>query len=173
MFKLKGVCLLLGLLILISCSRKAEYQLSKQPDAYAPFEGDIIENFEKDGYAIALIPVGINGSISYQCELRIYDITFAQNAKKQMEKYFGSAHYALDGKYQDNIFQYVWNNIKLLENENLYHVWVDGTETQTEYFTSFLVLDAKHKNCLCKTHVDYDLTLKTLLDRHKKMFDTN
>ena len=65
-----------------------------------------------------------------------------------MYKNYGKWNKSIQGKHQDNIKKFIWENIKLFENdEETFTIIADGTESINEYFACLIVLDSKGNDC--------------------------
>lgn len=133
---LRSYYLLILLFCVISCST------SKSTAALKPYSDfEIIE-----------FPLVLEKDTITLSELRFYKIQSALDAMKLMYLSYGDWSKKSQGRYQENINQIVWNNVKLLGNNENFTVIANGTETLNEYFTSLIVLDSKNEDCLNTSH---------------------
>jgi hypothetical protein len=94
---------------------------------------------------------GEKGTIQIS-EFRYFKIRSSMDAMVMMFKNYGKWDEKLSGKYQENIEQVVWKNVKLLDDDRLFTVVADGTETETAFFASLVVYDQENKNCFDEEH---------------------
>ena len=65
------------------------------------------------------------------------------------------------GIHQKNMNSFIWENVKLLdENNNLFTVVADGAETESDFFASIKIFDDTQKDCLYRK-----LSLPTKIDK--------
>jgi hypothetical protein len=81
-------------------------------------------------------------------QLRLVNIKSAIDSQKLMYLDFGMWDESRIGLHQKNISQKIWKNIDLFKNGKTYTIIADGTETQEEYFTSFIIYDSDTNDCL-------------------------
>lgn len=109
-------------------------------------------------------------------ELRFYKIQSALDAMKLMYLNYGKWSKKNQGKYQENIDQIVWNNVKLLENNENFTVIASGTETLSDYFTSLIVLDSSNIDCFNEDHplkdrlIDLFTSKMNFLDKDQSVY---
>lgn len=87
-------------------------------------------------------------------ELRIFDPRSALDAAVLLYDMTGKWNQLSIGKYQTNINQYVWKDIFINDTIKNLTVITDGTETLTDYYTSFIVIDDKNQDALNLSHKD-------------------
>lgn len=87
-------------------------------------------------------------------ELRFYNkqIDSAYDTMKLMYLNFGNWNSIDKSSYMSNTNRKVWENIKLLENNQTFRVISDGTETLEEYFACLKVIDSEGKDCFKDGH---------------------
>lgn len=59
----------------------------------------------------------------------------------------------------------MWNNVPLLDNEKLFTVITNGTETRANYFTSMMIFDSDKKDCLTPSHKDRKALVEVITDK--------
>ena len=75
----------------------------------------------------------------------------------------------LTGRYQANIPQLVWNDINLIDDGKSYTVSASGKETQDDFFTSFVILNANGLDVLSEKSQSRELIVDYLKSRMKKL----
>ncbi len=85
-------------------------------------------------------------------ELRFFDIRSAFDAHAMMYDFYGEFDQKVNSKYQENIKQLIWYEVHLLGDDRVFAVVTDGTETKTNFFSSFIVFDSNEQNCFEDNH---------------------
>jgi hypothetical protein len=63
----------------------------------------------------------------------------------------------------------VWQDVELSPLGNPLTIIADGTETESDYFVSFLIFDAQKKNCLTDDYPYRGEIIQDILKRMKKI----
>lgn len=85
-------------------------------------------------------------------ELRFYKIDSASDTMKSMYLDFGIWNSQAKGLHLENMNRKVWENIKLLKNDEVFTIIADGTETINDYYACLIVFDSKGKDCFEEYH---------------------
>ena len=108
----------------------------------------ISSNFE-----IVKSPIIVENDTIIVNELRFYKIQSAMDGMKLMYQNYGKWNAKTFGKHQSNIKRIIWQDFKLFDNENeIFTVVADGTETKSESFACLIVFDSKEKDCFEFNH---------------------
>ena len=100
-------------------------------------------------FKVVTTPILVEKDTIYINELRFYKIKSARDGMKLMYLNFGKWNKKTKGIHQKNMNSFIWENVKLLdENNNLFTVVADGTETETDFFASIKIFDDTQKDCL-------------------------
>ena len=151
---MKNLVIILTLLLISACSGKQVLLQKKDKNAHHEIhETPII--VEKDTFLIS--------------ELRFYKILSAKDSMKMMYEHHGEWNKRLEGKYQSNIDQLVWENIDLLGNEERFTVIADGTETESNYFASIMIFDANNTDCLNNSYPQRSELLNAILEKMRQL----
>lgn len=105
-------------------------------------------------YEIEPVEIVNKTDTTYINEFRMMEPKSSSNTFDMMKKNYGKPKATYSGKYQENIDQNVWNNVPLLDNEKLFTIITDGTETSANYYTSMMIFDSDNKDCLTPSHKD-------------------
>lgn len=106
----------------------------------------------KDKYEVVTIPYIIDNDTTNVNELRFQQIKSAKDAIKLMYENYGRWSKRANGKYQENLKQHIWKNVKILGGEKNFLVIADGVETNEMYFASLMVFDDQLNDCLHESH---------------------
>ena len=121
------------------------------------------ENKTISHFKIVTTPILVEKNTIYVNELRFYKIKSAKDGIKLMYLNFGKWNKKIEGIHQKNIHSFIWENVKLLdENNNLFTVVADGTETETDYFASIKIFDDTQKDCLKENYPYQQQLIKVL-----------
>lgn len=106
----------------------------------------------KIGFEVVTIPLVVENDTIPLNELRFYKIKGAKDLMILMYQTYGAYSEKIPGKYQNNINQLLWNKVDLFDDNQLFTVAADGTETELEFFTSLIILDKNNRDCLRADH---------------------
>jgi hypothetical protein len=81
-------------------------------------------------------------------ELRFYKISSAINTMQLLFDNYGKWNNEINGRYQKNIPQLIWKNIKIIDSINNYTIVASGTETRYNYFATIMIFDTSNNDCL-------------------------
>ena len=133
---MKNLLPILLFALLFSCSQKTIHFTSKY----------------EQKYTILPVPIVVEQDTTWVNELRFYKIKSAKDTQKLMFDKFGKWNEMLEGKYQENISQLVWNDRIILNDTTQFLIVADGTETQLEFFASVMIFDKKNNDCLSNSN---------------------
>jgi hypothetical protein len=112
---------------------------------------------------VVTTPILVEKDTIYINELRFYKIKSARDGMKLMYLNFGKWNKKTKGVHQKNMNSFIWENVKLLdENNNLFTVVADGTETETDFFASIKIFDDTQKDCLKENYPYQQQLIKVL-----------
>jgi len=114
-------------------------------------------------YEVLKVSIETNNSPYNINELRFYKPNSAIDATVMMYQQYGKWKAKYPGKYQDNINQYIWENVQLTDSLKNLTIITDGTETPEAYFTSILIFDSNNQDCLLVDHKDHDKIVKYIV----------
>ncbi len=98
-------------------------------------------------------------------ELRFFDIRSAMDAHAVMYDFYGEFDQKVNSKYQENIKQLIWYEVHLLGDDRVFAVVTDGTETMTNFFSSFIVFDSNEQNCFEDNHPSKEEIINQLAEK--------
>lgn len=122
-------------------------------------------SFKGKNYEVLVTPLIIETDTFHVNELRFYDIQSSNDCSKMMYENYGEWDRNYPGKYKSNNKQFEWSEIKLLNSEERFTIITDGTETQSNYFGSIIILDSTYQDCLDEKHINREYILNFLLDK--------
>ncbi|MDB9759998.1 hypothetical protein OAB61_00485 [bacterium] len=147
---MKKYILILSILSIFSCSSTKEFSKNK------------INSYFK----IITTPILVEKDTIYVNELRFYNIKSARDGMKLMYLNFGKWNKKIESIHQKNMNSFIWENVQLLdENNTLFTVVADGTETETDYFASIKIFDDTQKDCLKKKYPYQEKLIKVLITK--------
>lgn len=112
-----------------------------------------------------------NDTISIN-ELRFYKIHSAFDGMMLMYHNYGEWDTKINGKHQNNVTRFVWENVQLLdENSASFTVIADGTETLNQYFICLMVFDSEENDCFNENHPQRDQLIDLFVKKMNKGFD--
>lgn len=82
---------------------------------------------------------------------------------------FGKWDMTLAGRYQVNVPQLVWENINLIDGDEVYNISASGTETENEFFSSFIILNEKGLDMLSETNQNRQLIIEFFKSKMKEL----
>ena len=124
---------------------------------------EVSENKTYSQFKIVTTPILIEKDTIYINELRFYKIKSAKDGVKLMYLNFGKWIKKTRGIHQKNMNSFIWENVKLLdENNNLFTVVADGAETETDFFASIKIFDDTQKDCLLENYIYQQKLIKVL-----------
>ncbi len=120
------------------------------------------------GYDVVMIELAVEASDTiYSEELQFYNIDAAIDAPALMYMEYGNWNKKVNGKYQDNIPRYVWENIIIKSKR--YTIVTDGAENGEAFFTAFMIFDQEGNNCMKKEHLDRSKLISYLENKLKSL----
>ena len=81
---------------------------------------------------------------------------------------FGLRNIEDKGLHQNNIKRKVWENIELFDNDEVYTIIADGTETTHDYYACLIVFDSKKNDCFDKNHPTKNKIINLFYERMKE-----
>jgi len=108
-------------------------------------------------YELVQIPVVLGNDTVSQTEMRIYRITNSLHSMMHLFKAYGKWEKRLEGRYQENIQQLVWENRKIPNVPGTYTIVASGAETATDFFVTIAVFDEKGEDALDSRTTDSQL----------------
>ncbi|QIE58660.1 hypothetical protein G5B37_03515 [Rasiella rasia] len=123
----------------------------------------------KVDYEVVQVPIVQENDTIISNELRFYEITSALNSMQLMYDNFGKWDLTLAGRYQHNVPQLIWKNVDLIGNGNKYTISANGTETTSDFFTSFVILDQKGNDALTEKNESRNAIIDYLRLRMRKL----
>jgi hypothetical protein len=104
-------------------------------------------------FEVIKTPLKTESDPIFVSELRFYKIQSALDGMKLMYENYGEWNKKIVGKHQQNINRIIWENIKLLDEENeKFTVVADGKETKDGHFACIMVFDAEERDCFSSEH---------------------
>ena len=118
---------------------------TKQKKEEAKIEFEVVE-----------VPMVVENDTIIVNELRFYEIANALQTMQLNYDKHGKWNTEMNGRYQFNVPQLIWKNVKLLDQNQNFTVSACGTETMAEYFSGVMVLDENNRDCLSENHPNKD-----------------
>lgn len=129
----------------------------------------LLKNENNSEFEIVEISIGSENHKMQINELRIYNQSSSVNTSIMIHKEFGKWSEKLPGKYQNNIDQYLWENVNLSDTLRDLTIVTDGTETINENFTSLLIYDSNFKDCLNPKYKYQNRAIEIIMDKMRKL----
>jgi len=96
-------------------------------------------------------------------ELRYYNIDSYLDGVAMMYAEFGGWDEKKKGKYNGQ--EYIWNDVSIPNLEGKYNLVVDGHESVSNSYASFIVYDAEYYPCFAENHPSKDAITKYLMEK--------
>jgi hypothetical protein len=155
--KIINVFMVILALAFLSCHSAKQNVVASNHDSYSIIESKIVS--DQDTIIVS--------------ELRMYEIKSALDGTRLMFENYGPWNEKSEGKYQTNINQMAWFNVKLFEDDRTYFVISDGTETDVSYFASLIILDSENRNCLSRAHPLRKELVNLMLEKLNKLSNSS
>jgi len=107
-------------------------------------------------FQVVEVPMVVDNDTIIINELRFYEIANALQTMQLNYDKHGKWNSLIDGRYQSNVPQLIWTNVKLLDQNETFTVSACGTETMKEYFSGVMVLDENSRDCLSDNYPNKD-----------------
>jgi hypothetical protein len=121
-------------------------------------------------FKVVEVPVVIENDTISTYELRFYNIKSSLNTGQVMFENFGKWDQKLEGRYQENIPQLVWDRVTLIPTADMYFtVASSGAESQTEYFSSVQVINRNGEHCFAPDHPLRDFWIRYFSEKIKTL----
>jgi hypothetical protein len=144
-------------LVLLSCKSVKQNAINEERSPYAIIESRVVS--DQDTIIVD--------------ELRLYEIESALDATRLMYENYGSWEEKSEGKFQSNIKQMAWVNVKLFEDDRAFSVITDGAETDVSFFASLIIIDSNNRNCLSKGHPLREDIVQLMLNKLNALSNKN
>ncbi len=118
---------------------------TKQNEKEAKLEFEVVE-----------VPMVVDNDTIIVNELRFYEIANALQSMQLNYDKHGKWNSVINGRYQSNVPQLIWTNVKILNQNETFTVSACGTETMSEYFSGIMVLDENNRDCFSENHPNRD-----------------
>jgi hypothetical protein len=151
---MKQLSLLITILLVLGCKSKGS---------------DSFLYMNKQKFRIVKSPMMVNNDTIMIKELRFYRISSARNSGQVIYDKFGDWNRETNsffGGYRTHAL--IWDNINLLDDENLFSIICDGTESEVGYFSSIMIFDAAKNNCLESDHPHYNAVIAKVTQMMKE-----
>ncbi len=116
-------------------------------------------NNRSGSYDVVMVELAVEKlDTIYSEELQFYKVDAAIDAPALMYTEYGKWHKMVNGKYQNNIPRYVWENVEI--DLKRYTIITDGAENGDEFFTAFMIFDQEGNNCMKKGYSDRSMLIR-------------
>jgi hypothetical protein len=121
-------------------------------------------------YKVVEVPVIYENDTITSYELRFYKIGSSTNSMQAMFDNYGKWDTRLEGRYQENIPQLIWENLKFFETaHSSFTVSASGMENNSQFFSSFQVFDEDGKDCLEPGHPARSFWIRNFSEKIKTL----
>jgi len=120
-------------------------------------------------FEVVQVPIVNQNDTIILNELRFYRISSAVNFMQLFYDEYGKWDLVIDGRYQSNVPQLIWKDIKLTDDHETYTISTCGTETHTKYFASVVVLNKEDIDCLSLEYPKRQIIIDFLVSKMRSL----